>query len=447
MAEGIEPTLENLHRFTLTQKGKPRRRANIGQGGFWKLAREIEREFEAAFGRPMTLADLVPATAETMLNTWKRAGERARTLVRRRDRFDQRNATAAALGWLERHDFSGLHVGRKTDWTQNRKTVPPPAPDRLKRRGRPTMQRMTLSDLLGEHYIPARLVGKSDNSIRLYRVTIRNFGRWLGRPPIVGDLNTQTVAGYLRWLIDNTELSPHTIEKERAELVAFWNFSAKRGWLPTFPDVPSVNCPKRVPDAWSDAEMVALMQAAESTPGRIGRVDASTFWPALIATIYDCGERISAVLRVTHDDIDAHGWLTVRGEYRKGKTRDRRYKLRPATMERIRSMGGSGTDRVFDWCYSDGLLFARFGEILSRAGLPNTRRSKFHKIRRTVASNFEAAGGNATELLDHTDRRTTQAYLDPRVLREKQPADVLPAIGETIEAAAKQGEVSADVLD
>ena len=51
---------------------------------------------------------------------------------------------------------------------------------------------------------------------------------------------------------------------------------------------------------------------------------------------------------------------------------------------------------------------------------------KFHRIRKTVASMFEAAGCNATELLGHSNRSTTDKYIDPRLCQPKHAADVLP---------------------
>jgi hypothetical protein len=49
-----------------------------------------------------------------------------------------------------------------------------------------------------------------------------------------------------------------------------------------------------------------------------------------------------------------------------------------------------------------------------------------------VASHAEAAGMNATELLHHSTRKVTLAYLDPRIVKRPQAADVLfrPGKGE-----------------
>jgi hypothetical protein len=72
------------------------------------------------------------------------------------------------------------------------------------------------------------------------------------------------------------------------------------------------------------------------------------------------------------------------------------------------------------------LLWPAYTEILKRAGLPHDRKSKFHRMRRTVASFFEAAGANATALLGHSARSVTEGYLDPRLVRTPQPSELLP---------------------
>jgi integrase len=46
-------------------------------------------------------------------------------------------------------------------------------------------------------------------------------------------------------------------------------------------------------------------------------------------------------------------------------------------------------------------------------------------MRRSVASHYEAAGGNATELLGHSSRSVTLAYLDPRIVPQQHAVDLL----------------------
>lgn len=85
---------------------------------------------------------------------------------------------------------------------------------------------------------------------------------------------------------------------------------------------------------------------------------------------------------------------------------------------------------VFRWPKSRTSIYAHLGQIMQRAGLPNDRLHKFHSIRKSVASYYEAAGGNATELLGHTSRKVTRAYLDPRICRTKAAIDLLFRPGE-----------------
>ncbi len=117
-------------------------------------------------------------------------------------------------------------------------------------------------------------------------------------------------------------------------------------------------------------------------------------------------------------------------------------------MREYETMRGHRSQTVFFWPYCPAYVFKRFGELLEDAGLPNTRRNKLHKIRRTAASNFEAAGGNATDLLDHDSRKTTKkSYLDPKVIKSIQPADIMPGIGEKPESTKPDGPDLTQLLD
>lgn len=64
------------------------------------------------------------------------------------------------------------------------------------------------------------------------------------------------------------------------------------------------------------------------------------------------------------------------------------------------------------------------------AGLDTRKRLRFHQIRRSAASHFAAAGGEAVEMLDHSSPKITNRwYLDPRLVdRGQRPCDILPPI-------------------
>jgi integrase len=82
--------------------------------------------------------------------------------------------------------------------------------------------------------------------------------------------------------------------------------------------------------------------------------------------------------------------------------------------------------KVFHWPYCEKYIWQKYSAVLKAAHLPSGRLDKFHRIRKSVASHFEAAGGNATLLLGHTTRSTTvTSYIDPRICAPEQAMDKL----------------------
>jgi hypothetical protein len=58
-------------------------------------------------------------------------------------------------------------------------------------------------------------------------------------------------------------------------------------------------------------------------------------------------------------------------------------------------------------------------------------------MRKSSASHYEAAlPGAATEMLGHSSRKITKAYLDPRLTAAAQPADVLFVPGADVKGGA-----------
>ena len=80
---------------------------------------------------------------------------------------------------------------------------------------------------------------------------------------------------------------------------------------------------------------------------------------------------------------------------------------------------------IFPWPNCLTYLWDSYKKILIRADLPHDYKSKFHRMRKSVASHFEAAGGNATALLDHSHRRTTEKYIDPTICVRQHAVDLL----------------------
>lgn len=285
---------------------------------------------------------------------------------------------------------------------------------------------MTLQQLFDDYYRPLKLRGRSANTTRLYGCTIRSFSKWLGYHATMNDLTDLTISRFLEHRA--SERSPYTAEKERSQLLALWRFAADRRMLLDRPCVPPSPLPERIPQAWSIDQLQSLMKAAAATRGYVGTVEASAWYQAIISVLWETAERIGAILACLPEDF-CDPVLTVRAEYRKGGKRDRVYRLSPETCRLLKQ--ACGTKHLLEWPLNPGYLWARYKDVVARAGLGHDRKCGFHQLRRSAASHYAALGGDACKLLDHSSPRITQRwYLDRRLTdRDPPPCDVLPKIG------------------
>jgi integrase len=138
---------------------------------------------------------------------------------------------------------------------------------------------------------------------------------------------------------------------------------------------------------------------------------------------------------VRWSDIDlVGGFLTIPGERRKGGRQGRVYRLKPDAIQWLMRIREPGRELVWPLPFEYRHLWPRFKEILRCAGLPFGRERMFGCVRKSHASHLEAAGGDATASLGHSDRQTTvDYYLDEKITRadvSSWPADRLFGLGE-----------------
>jgi integrase len=284
---------------------------------------------------------------------------------------------------------------------------------------------MQLHQVLVEHYAP--LTGVSDRTIQLYQYTLRSWSRVLGRSPETADLQELLIAQFLSRRV--REKSPATAAKDRAQIRAIWEFCARRGLCSTWPVVPRIVVPERVPEAWLSDEMRRLLQSAASEVGLIGGIAAPDVWRALLLLAYDTGERISPIMALRSSDVRGRT-VVFRAESRKGRRRDIFREIGEECEQALAKVSRGPDLEAIPWDRPRTSLWRQLKKILVRAGLPSDRRCKFHKIRKTTASYYEAAGGSAQRLLDHSSPAVTRRYLDPRIVTPGTPApSVLPRVG------------------
>jgi integrase len=195
-------------------------------------------------------------------------------------------------------------------------------------------------------------------------------------------------------------------------------------WL-GFPGV--VKKPRKVercPEAWNHKQLRQLFREARTTVRVVWSIPGRLFWPALLGVAYDTGERIGAIAQIGWEEIDLDaGTIYYPAEVRKGGYRDARASLSRDTVRALRAFREAAPPNatVFEYgCRTR--LWQAYGALLRDAGLPDDRRSKFHRLRRTHATFVYAAGGDATAALGHsTDAVTRKSYIDWNQIRKRLP--------------------------
>lgn len=276
-------------------------------------------------------------------------------------------------------------------------------------------------------YCDKRLPLGSDSTIRQFEINLRRFSGFLGRDATTDDLSDDVLQRVMVGMVKRDGLEPRTANKFRDNMLSLWRFLCRRGELLRWPEVSPLKEPHRDPVAWSREQLTKLFKACSEQSGDFDGVPASLWWHCLHAVAWDTGERISGLLSLMFCDVDLESrWITIRAEGRKGKAADKSSRLHADTARLISEIRLPRRELVFAWPFHRLYLWPRYGKLLESAGLPNDRRHKFHCLRKSAASYFEAAGGSAQELLGHSDGRVTrQNYLDPKIVCGKQAADVL----------------------
>lgn len=284
---------------------------------------------------------------------------------------------------------------------------------------------MLLNDLLTDLYAPLRSL--SPKSTYNYGCTITALEGFLGRAPSLADLDELTVARFLAHRA--RERAVATAAKDRAQLRALHEFAARRKLCDHWPQYPPIRVPERVPQAWFSSEMQRLLDSAGQEKTVIDGIPGGLYWRALLMLAYDTAERANALTSLKWRDVQGRHVLFP-AETRKGGRRDVIREIGEDTLAALEAIRGDRgpEDVVFPWPRTKTYIWRRLGIILERAGLPHGRRDKFHRIRRTTASYYAAAGGSAQTLLDHADPATTRAYLDPRIVGGASASSVIPRL-------------------
>jgi integrase len=296
---------------------------------------------------------------------------------------------------------------------------------RKKRGGRPT--RFILSSEPGtlwhhceQHMFVKKLDLRSPKTQHGYGIALRHFALFLGRQPVLEDLDDDTVVAWMKQQLASGE-SVYTTRERTGRVLTLWNWLARRGVVGRFPTIRRPPAPQISPVALTEAQLKVLLDACQYEPGKIAGIRAGWWWQAFLAFVFSTSERRSAALATRWEWINIdRKVIHIPPRVRKGAIKAGIYRLWPEVVPLLDRIREPARDLVFPWDASLGAYFYRYGRILERAGLPNDRRHKTHCLRVSHATWLKVMGGDPTRRLGHASAETTaKHYLDESLL----PAD------------------------
>ena len=291
---------------------------------------------------------------------------------------------------------------------------------------------MTLAELF-ERY--ADLRNLSPKTAALYSMLLERLRAFLGHEPTVADLDDLAVSRYLRWRATaawkGRPVRPASVQKDKVMLQAVWNLAARKRWAKDFPELPRIKVAKSIPvgRAYTSEDVATLIRRASHRNGRTGGKPSGWWWATLIYMAYCTGERATALLSLRWGELDLGRRLVLfRGETRKGSTHDIQRDYTEQLAKLLKVHQGQPEDLVWPWDRCRGSLWTSLKLLCRLAGV---RYRGFHGLRRTRASYAALAGGKAaaTQVLDHSDPKLQERYVDPTICpTEQSSVDCLPPL-------------------
>lgn len=276
-----------------------------------------------------------------------------------------------------------------------------------------------------DRYLPTRC-GMADTSAEQLLIAARLYDVPL--PALDESELARRLSAYAR------DHSPSTTNSKRRAILTLWDAAAADGLCrpPNRKKVPRAREYKRMPLAWTVAEVERLVAHCRRLSGSYGDVAQGSFWTALVLFVWDTGARVGATLSARSADCNlAERYLILRAEYSKTGV-DRVHWLSDQTVAAIAGFHCPHRALIWPWPHHRRTLYRHFRYIVEDVGLKaESTMGLFHKLRRTNLSYTAACGGIelAQRQAGHASSATTRAhYIDPRIAPERSAVDVLPTL-------------------
>lgn len=285
---------------------------------------------------------------------------------------------------------------------------------------------MLLKLFLHSCYLPRHL-HLTTGTVEQFEICTNLFSEFLNRSATVNDLSDSNLIGFMAWMMNKRNAAPSTVNNKRRILIALWAqaFQLKQHSQepPGTKRVPRVKMQKKVPSSWEVHQLRAMIHACDQMPTIRGW--GPGHWKALLLTCYDTGQRVGAVLNAQRSQLSSD--LKRMCFYLPGVEGALVQSLHEQTQKALEAVIVAGSERLFSFPFHRRRLWQEMNRLLTIAGLPNTSRDKFQRIRRTGYSMIWSEAGPA-EAHRYVGNRSdvSRSNLDPKCLAQDTALSVLP---------------------
>ena len=284
---------------------------------------------------------------------------------------------------------------------------------------------MTLNELLDQFVANNRKI-QSEKTVSVYRTAIRQLAAAIQRDPTIDDLTDSSLIQLERHL-KAANRSVYTVNERVGRIKALWRWACKQGMKGKWPTVDKLPEPEPIKPTHTIEQLRQLLDHIESLTGKICEVSASSYWRAFHLICWDTAERSGTILQLEWIYIQEDGSLEIPASCTKDR-KNHYFPLSTETLAALADIKAPKRELIFPW--SSGCFWTHYRALIEGAGLPYIKyKSGPHKIRRTVANIVRNEGGDASEMLNHTNSAVTRKFYLAALSREKHPNQKLPRLG------------------
>lgn len=282
------------------------------------------------------------------------------------------------------------------------------------------MSDQTLLHVCETLYFPLSIrIGEATK--RQYRIALRHFADFLGRPATPADLQDDVLTCWMsRRLAEG--LAPVTVREQAGRLQTLWTWMARRRIVEHFPTFAKPRIPESMPLAFSEDELRRFFHSCRKERGRIAGIPADLWATSFFAFVFCTSERKSAALAVQISWVDLENRVcTIPASVRKGGIKHAIYPLWDELVPLIRDCIAADPRRVHVWPWDKcgESYYTMLHRILRDAGLPSDRKHQTHALRVSHNTHHKRLTGQHSPLLGHSDSATSERHYEDRRYTQK----------------------------